>query len=639
MNALSSVFLWLIPLALLPVIIHLLNRLRYQTVRWAAMMFLRSADRDASRRAKIRQWLILASRCLMLLMVLLALSRLQSRGRLARFFDPGSNLVIILFDRSASMEQLRGGVSGRERAVAMLNQGMSGLGTGSRVLWMDSATGETIPVPNRIDPERLPMAGATATYTDVGAMMRAALQEIARAEVSKAEIWIPTDRQTTAWLPNGANPPDWTDWAGMNTSVTLRVLDVAQVQADTGNRSLQLAGDPVMEGDGLVVTLRLLRESESPESVPVQVEFGGLSIREELMVEGRRFTWEQRLSVEPGQGRIHGYFSIPADSNPADNEVAVSWEDLGAVRAKVEAGTPYSNQVFTAALLPREGQREVVKAMAGLTADISLWIRQRGREMTEDEQAWVEAGGVMVQVPALNEMQGSGEGEAGVGVLSWEEQTGVLATELRDPLRMDLVRVYRTAEVESEAPDTRVLARLEGEEPLLTRRRSGQGAIYELATLPEPEISNLDAGFVLVPMMQRLLAEGAKGGRMSGTRRLKDVKIADSSEWESLDGDDKVAGLSTGRFRRGEQVLALNRSEQEDQADRLSISELEEWARPLNLQVFEDRSEGRTDSDSRVEFTSLLALLGLGFLVVESWLLTRNVRMKPVAISAWKAPA
>jgi succinate dehydrogenase/fumarate reductase cytochrome b subunit len=79
MSALSSIFLWLIPLALLPVIIHLLNRLRYQTVRWAAMMFLRSADREASRRAKIRQWIILAARCLMLLVFLLALARLQSK--------------------------------------------------------------------------------------------------------------------------------------------------------------------------------------------------------------------------------------------------------------------------------------------------------------------------------------------------------------------------------------------------------------------------------------------------------------------------------------------------------------------------------------------------------------------------------
>ncbi|MDA3873829.1 MAG: hypothetical protein PF795_07700, partial [Kiritimatiellae bacterium] len=125
----------------------------------------------------------------------------------------------------------------------------------------------------------------------------------------------------------------------------------------------------------------------------------------------------------------------------------------------------------------------------------------------------------------------------------------------------------------------------------------------------------------------------------SGTRRLGDVEFSEPPEWESLDGEGKVAGLSTGRFRRGDQVLALNRREQEDQADHLSMTELEEWARPLDLRVFEDRSEVGADSDSRVEFTSLLALLGLGFLVVESWLLTRNVRMKPVKTSAWSAAA
>jgi hypothetical protein len=425
----------------------------------------------------------------------------------------------------------------------------------------------------------------------------------------------------------------------MNTEVTLRVLDVARVQADPGNRTLQLAGDPVMEGAELVVPLRLIRETNSPESIPLQVEFGGLSIREDLMVEGRRFAWEQRMSVEPGESRVHALFSIPADSNPVDNEVAVSREDRGVLRAKVQTDVPYSNQVFTAALLPRSGVREVMGSAARLDETLSLWILERGREWTEAEQSWVQAGGVVLQLPSLNELIPVGEDDAGVGVLSWEEQTGVLATELRDPLRMDLVRIYEAAELESESPDTQVLARLEQGEPLLTRRREGQGAVYELATLPEPEYSTLDAGFVLVPMVQRLLAEGAKAGSLSGTYALGDINVPEPSDWESFEGEDKVAGLSTGRFRRGEQLLALNRRIQEDRRDELSVTELTDWARPLDLRVFEDRSEAGAATDSRVEFTSLLALLGLAFLVVESWLLTRNVRMRPAKTSAWRAAA
>jgi len=46
--------LWALPAVLLPLIIHLLNRLRYKTVHWAAMIFLLKANRAATRRAKIR---------------------------------------------------------------------------------------------------------------------------------------------------------------------------------------------------------------------------------------------------------------------------------------------------------------------------------------------------------------------------------------------------------------------------------------------------------------------------------------------------------------------------------------------------------------------------------------------------------
>ena len=56
-----------LPVVLLPVLIHLLNRLRYRSVRWAAMMFLISATRSSTRRAKIRQYLILLFRTLIVL--------------------------------------------------------------------------------------------------------------------------------------------------------------------------------------------------------------------------------------------------------------------------------------------------------------------------------------------------------------------------------------------------------------------------------------------------------------------------------------------------------------------------------------------------------------------------------------------
>ena len=55
-------------LASIPIIIHILNRRRYKTVPWAAMEFLLRAMKKNRRRLKFEQWLLLATRCLVLLL-------------------------------------------------------------------------------------------------------------------------------------------------------------------------------------------------------------------------------------------------------------------------------------------------------------------------------------------------------------------------------------------------------------------------------------------------------------------------------------------------------------------------------------------------------------------------------------------
>src|SRR5690242_799023 len=62
-------------LAAIPIIIHILNRRRYKTVQWAAMEFLLRAMRKNRRRLKFEQWLLLATRCLVLFIVATALAR------------------------------------------------------------------------------------------------------------------------------------------------------------------------------------------------------------------------------------------------------------------------------------------------------------------------------------------------------------------------------------------------------------------------------------------------------------------------------------------------------------------------------------------------------------------------------------
>ena len=68
--------------ASVPILIHLLNRRKYREVPWAAMRFLLAAVRKNRRRVRVEQWLLLAVRTLIILLVVAAMARpfLESMG-------------------------------------------------------------------------------------------------------------------------------------------------------------------------------------------------------------------------------------------------------------------------------------------------------------------------------------------------------------------------------------------------------------------------------------------------------------------------------------------------------------------------------------------------------------------------------
>lgn len=58
MSFLQPAMLIALPLIALPIVIHLINQRRFQTVQWGAMQFLLAANRMSRGYARIRQWLI-----------------------------------------------------------------------------------------------------------------------------------------------------------------------------------------------------------------------------------------------------------------------------------------------------------------------------------------------------------------------------------------------------------------------------------------------------------------------------------------------------------------------------------------------------------------------------------------------------
>jgi hypothetical protein len=105
---LHPALLWALPLCAVPIVIHLLNRRRFQRVPWAAMEFLLAALKRNKKRLRMEQWLVLLLRVLAVLLLVSLVSRPQLTG--GAWLGSRTHHVVVL-DDSASTTQRSGSAS------------------------------------------------------------------------------------------------------------------------------------------------------------------------------------------------------------------------------------------------------------------------------------------------------------------------------------------------------------------------------------------------------------------------------------------------------------------------------------------------------------------------------------------------
>src|SRR3954462_1074110 len=179
MNFLQPMMLAALPLIALPIIIHLINQRRYQTVRWAAMMLLLAANRMTRGYARLRQWLIMAFRMAVIAGLVFAVSRPLAGGWLGLAGGNRADTTIIVLDRSPSMQQTGagGGSSKLETGRRQLRRTLETLASGH---WRRIESGRNRPrelgEPQALLPS--PSAEPTSATSDVPAMLLAAREYI-----------------------------------------------------------------------------------------------------------------------------------------------------------------------------------------------------------------------------------------------------------------------------------------------------------------------------------------------------------------------------------------------------------------------------------------------------------------------------
>jgi hypothetical protein len=619
MSFLQPVLLAALPLVSLPIIIHLINQRRYQTIRWGAMMFLLAANRMSRGYARIRQWLIMAFRMAAIAGLIFAISRPLAGGWLGLAAGSRADTTIIILDRSPSMQQTGdgGGSSKLETGRRQLVRTLETLGSARWVL-IESSTNKPRKLESLQTLLTSPSALPTSASSDLPAMLFAARDYIRANKTGRTEIWICSDLRENDW---NAESGRWRSlresFLGFAQAVRFHLLAYQKTAPE--NLAVRVTGvrrQPTSQGAELLVSLSLAREGDGQtrESIPVHFEIDGALSELTIEMAGPKFELkDHRIPLERSRVRGWGRVSIPADSNPSDNDDWFVFDEPAPRQAIVVAEDPLVALplLLASAIAPDP----IVKCSAEVAAldklaaveweKVALLLWQGPLPDAAAAKligTFVDRGGRVIFFPPRNPGAGEFQGarwtswvdrSQEVPVENWRGDQDLLAqTASGGALPVGQLQVRKYCGLSGEFT---ALATLRGGAPLLTRVTTSAGGLYFFATTPASSDSSLaTSGIVFYVLVQRALAEGAK--LLGSTREL----TAGDTAGESLVGWRRLAGaeesLSTdyplhrGIYQAGDRLLAVTRAAAEDFAPVLANDRVAGLFRGLDFARVDDQA-------------------------------------------------
>jgi hypothetical protein len=183
-----------LPLAALPVILHLLARREPPTVAFPSVRYLRTATEEHQRRLKLQHWLLLLLRTLLILALVLVAA--GPSVPLSGVPGHAPTALAMILDNSASSAAVHGGTPRLEQLKSAASQAL-GRATPEDALWLLAADG----LPRRGDAAELTRLVTelepASSRLDLGAAISAA-DALLATDDRPGEILLLTDLQRTA---------------------------------------------------------------------------------------------------------------------------------------------------------------------------------------------------------------------------------------------------------------------------------------------------------------------------------------------------------------------------------------------------------------------------------------------------------
>ena len=629
-------------LALLPLVIHMVNRMRYKSMPWAAMYFLTKAKKSSTKWARLKEYVILALRVFALMLFALALGRPLVGAWLSWAAQGEAQTIIILLDRSASMQTVdKGAQSNRlDRSRTRLIETAKVTAPNAKYLVMDTTRGREKHLSSIELLKDDGIFGATDSQDDMPKLVNQAFEYVKSHDCGQTEFWLVSDmsswdRDDRAWKSLKLRLQNKTP------NISLRVLNVGW-DKPSENASVHI-NESEIKDDYLKLHLRLNTAGVVGESLPLSFSVGDHREVRNIEITSEQMYLSEVFDLKGMDDElIYGSVSLSKDANVADNTAYFALPRVGHSKTLVVANSVDSGK-YHAWMTDPYGDTElsvVSKKQFNKEnlQDCSLVLLCDGffdsQEMNEALLHFISKGGLVVaypsQAPSTIEVAGVSwgslihrRGSSPMRVKNWKSDYGPLVrSSSGNHLSLNKLRVIQNKEI-SVSDDTKALVTLLDDNALLVQKDIATGSLFIWGTRMEKAWSSLNEATILLPFYNRLLKLGQRNQKK--IHSAVPSRESNGRKYEIVSGqarEDDMQSLSSGIYRVDDSIHVLNTPLRESELEGLSSNEQSAFEAEYGLRVF-----GDSENDSENTYTELwksFLYIMLTLLVIEALLTLRQ---------------
>lgn len=353
----APILLYLLPLAGLPIVFHLILKQKKRTMVFSTLMFFHQVDPKLNTRRQIREWLLLLLRVLMIALVLLALSRPTLRSAVGQ---GGKLSLVAIIDNSGSMTaasdqsdltKLECAKEGTRRLLLSLEQGTEA----ALVLTVEDLA---VGVPKTLTADRdelLKYLDQIAPTEATGDAQRALAQafELLRSTAARGgAVHVFSDLQQIEW---GENAKRFDAKDGLVHTYLHRIGTSPQPRANVAVTAVVLPEQRILIGQPYEVGLSLRNNSDLTADVRVNcVNSQGERSTQNLSLQKQQIATVRLPTTMNEQGYHWLKAWVEGDGFAADNTAGTGLfcEGMGTV---LLAGEPRQFGMLPMALCPSGG--------------------------------------------------------------------------------------------------------------------------------------------------------------------------------------------------------------------------------------------------------------------------------------------